>query len=209
MNTVSHKAQTTQSSSLSIDLLRHGQVATPGLFCAPPDEPLGVTGWKQLNHATAKGQWDAILASPSRRCHDFARQLAQRLDTPFIVEERFREMDFGEWVGQTQWALWEQYPEEMQQLWYQPLMFAAPGGELMKEFINRVQAAWATLLQDYTGQHVLVLTHAGVIRVLLAEVLGILYKKTLRFEIAYAQISRIQQNAAGNCSLLAHGLTQA
>jgi len=191
----------------TIELLRHGQVATPGLFCAPPDEPLGVTGWKQLTQATAQGQWDVILASPSRRCHDFARQLAQRLETPFVVEERFREMDFGTWTGQTQQALWAQYPEEIQQLWYQPLMFAAPKGELMKDFVERVHQGWASLRADYTGQRVLVLTHAGVIRVLLAEVLQILYKRTLRFDVGYARASRICIRA-GRASLQAHGLSQ-
>lgn len=203
MNTLvnAHKTPTT------IDLLRHGRVATPGLFCAPPDEPLGVTGWKQLTQATANGQWDAILASPSRRCHDFARQLAQRLDTPFVVEERFREMDFGTWTGQTQQALWAQYPEEIQQLWYQPLMFAAPKGELMKDFVERVHQGWAHLQTDYAGQRILVLTHAGVIRVLLAEVLQILYKRTLRFDIGYARASRICIRAE-RASLQAHGLSQ-
>ncbi len=86
----------------TVDLLRHGQVATPNLFCAPSHEPLGNSGWKQLTLATQPGQWDVVISSPSRRCHDFARLLAQRLACPFVVDPRFGEMDFGDWIGKTQ-----------------------------------------------------------------------------------------------------------
>jgi broad specificity phosphatase PhoE len=193
----------------TIDLLRHGQVATPNLFCAPSHEPLGISGWKQLTLATQHGQWEAIVTSPSRRCHDFARLLAQRVGCPFAVEERFGEMDFGRWVGMTQDDIWAQEPELMQQLWYQPRRFIAPGGEAMEDFITRVHDGWADLQAQYAGQHVLVLTHAGVIRVVLAKVLDILYQKSLRFEVGYAQTTRLKVYPDGVCSVVGHGLPQA
>lgn len=193
----------------TVDLLRHGQVATPNLFCAPHHEPLGNSGWKQMTIATQPGNWQAVITSPSRRCHDFARLLAQRLACPFAVDERFGEMDFGDWVGQTQTTIWEQQPELMQQLWYQPRRFVAPNGEAMEDFITRVQDGWSSLQTDYAGQHVLLLTHAGVMRVILAKVLDVLYQKTLRFEIGYAQLSRVRIYPDGETSLLGHGLPHA
>jgi broad specificity phosphatase PhoE len=193
----------------TIDLLRHGQVATPNLFCAPSHEPLGTSGWKQLTLATQTGRWDAVIASPSRRCHDFARLLAQRLTCPFAVDPRFGEMDFGQWVGKTQDQIWEQDAELMQQLWYQPRRFIAPGGEAMEDFIGRVHEAWAELKADYAGKHILVLTHAGVMRVVLAQVLDVLYQKSLRFEVGYAQITRVRVYPDGISSIVGHGLPRA
>lgn len=193
----------------TVDLLRHGQVATPNLFCAPSHEPLGNSGWKQLTVATQPGRWDAVITSPSRRCHDFARLLAQRLDCPFAVDERLGEMDFGDWIGKTQTQIWEQDAERMQHLWQQPRRFIAPNGEAMENFIARVHYAWEDLQAQYAGQHVLVLTHAGVIRVVLARVLDILYQKSLRFEVGYAQISRVRTYPDGESSLLGHGLPHA
>lgn len=193
----------------TVDLLRHGQVATPNLFCAPSHEPLGNSGWKQLTLATQTGKWDAVITSPSRRCHDFARLLAQRLGCPFVVDARFGEMDFGDWIGKTQTDIWEQDAELMQQLWYQPRRFVAPHGEAMEDFIIRVQQGWDELQTQYAGQQVLLLTHAGVIRVVLARVLDILYQKTLRFEVGYAQMSRIRIYPDGETSLLGHGLPHA
>lgn len=193
----------------TVDLLRHGQVVTPNLFCAPSNEPLGNHGWKQLTLATQAGQWDIVISSPSRRCHDFARLLAQRLGCPFGVDPRFGEMDFGDWIGKSQTDIWEQYPELMQQLWYQPRRFIAPNGEAMEDFIDRVQQAWDELQRSYAGQNILLLTHAGVIRVVLAKVLDILYQRSLRFEVGYAQLTRVRTYPDGETSLVGHGLPHA
>ncbi|WGZ94627.1 MAG: histidine phosphatase family protein [Candidatus Thiothrix putei] len=193
----------------TVDLLRHGQVVTPNLFCAPSNEPLGNHGWKQLTLATQAGQWDIVISSPNRRCHDFARLLAQRLGCPFGVDPRFGEMDFGDWIGKSQSDIWEQYPELMQQLWYQPRRFIAPNGEAMEDFIDRVQQAWDELQRSYAGQNILLLTHAGVIRVVLAKVLDILYQRSLRFEVGYAQLTRVRTYPDGETSLVGHGLPHA
>lgn len=193
----------------TIDLLRHGQVATPNLFCAPSNEPLGNNGWKQLTRATQSGRWDAVITSPTRRCHDFARLLAQRQGCPFTIDERLSEMNFGDWIGKTQAEIWEQDAELMQRLWRQPRRFIAPNGEAMEDFIIRIHTAWDDLQAQYAGQQVLVLTHAGVIRVVLARVLDILYQKSLRFEVGYAQLSRVRVYPDGEASLVGHGLPQA
>lgn len=193
----------------TLDFLRHGQVVTPNLFCAPPLEPLSMSGWKQLTLATQHGQWDAVVSSPTRRCHDFAKLLAQRLRCPFEVNHHISEMDFGDWIGKTQSQIWEESPNLLQRLWQQPRRFHSPRGESMDEFINRVNYAWDDLRIRYNGQHVLVMTHAGVMRVLLARVLDIPYQRTLRFEIDHAQITRVRVYLDGVASLVGHGLPQA
>lgn len=193
----------------TIELLRHGELVTPDLFCAPPKEPVGINGWKQMTLATRDAQWDVVITSPSRRCHDFARQLTQRLNCPLDIDHRFAEMNFGDWIGLKQTDIWEQYPELMQQLWYQPRRFIAPNGEAMEDFITRVKTAWDETLNQYAGQRILLITHAGVIRVLLAQVLDILYQKTLRINVGYAQITRICKYPDGEMSLLGHGLPHA
>lgn len=190
----------------TIDLIRHGQVATPDLFCAPPSEPLSMAGWKNLSKATAAGEWDAVITSPSRRCHDFARLLAKRLACEFCVEPDIAEMDFGTWVGKKRDDLWESEAALLQRLWQQPRRFVAPEGEAMEHFITRVQASWLDLISQHTGKHIMLLTHAGVIRVILSHVLGVLYQKSLGFDIAYAHITRIRVYPDGEYSLVAHGL---
>lgn len=197
-----------KSLPLTIDLLRHGQVATPALFSAPVDEPLGMEGWKQLTLATQHTEWDVIIAPPVRRCHDFARLLAQRLDCEFVVDERFCELDFGEWVGLSQAEISARDPELLKQYYFQPRRFYAPGGESMEFFMDRVHRGWDDLLTAYAGKRVLILTHSGVIRALLGKALDLLYQKTLRFEVGYACFTRFSVYPDGEIVLTGHGLPQ-
>ena len=192
---------------LIIDLLRHGQVATPSLFSAPVEEPLGMDGWKQLTIATQNCHWDAVITPPTRRCHDFARLLSQRLECRFDVDARYCELDFGDWIGLSQQDILARDPELLQQYYFQPRRFHAPGGESMGEFTMRVHAAWDDLLRDYAGQHVLILTQVGVIRTIIAKALGLLYQKALRFEVDYARYSRLVVYPDGEVVLTGHGLT--
>ena len=199
-------AVNTSGEPLIIDLLRHGQVATPSLFSAPVDEPLGMVGWKQMTMATQNTHWDAIISPPTRRCHDFARLLSQRIDCEFVVDKRYCELDFGDWIGLSQQEILQRDPELLQQYYFQPRRFRAPGGESMDEFSWRLQAAWEALCEQYAGKHVLLIVPAGVVRMILSRALDLLYQKTLRFEVDYARFSRFSVYPDGEMVLSGHGL---
>lgn len=126
-------------------------MATTGLFSSSKEEPLGSIGWKQLNHMTQDQQWDAIVTSPSRRCYDFARYLAQRLDCELTLAEGLDELNFGAWVGLTPEQIWERDPDLLQYWYQQPLRFSAPQGESMDRFVQRVRNDWDALRATYQG----------------------------------------------------------
>ncbi|WP_298613534.1 histidine phosphatase family protein [uncultured Thiothrix sp.] len=189
-----------------IDVLRHGRVLTPNLFCAPSTEPLSETGWQQLVAATTEYKPDQILSSPSLRCAQFAKNFSEKCTAPLQLEPRIQEMNFGSWIGKSSQAIWEMDQAGLQQLWSDPLSFTAPQGESMQAFIQRVTEAWAEFTQLYVGQRVLLITHGGVIRVLLARTLGIGYAQTLRFELAYGQAVRFRVYADGTSSVYGLGL---
>lgn len=192
--------------STFIDLLKHGRVATPSLFAAPADEPLGMEGWKQLTLATQQGSWDVIYSSTTRRCHDFARLLAQRLGCEFIPDARLCELNFGAWVGLTQEEIYARDPELLHQYYFQPRRFIAPDGESMDFFMWRVAEVWGELLATHQGKRILILTHTGVIRALIAKALDVLYQKSLRFAVDSACFTRLQIYPDGELMLLAHGV---
>jgi len=54
----------------------------------------------------------------------------------------------------------------------------------------------------HQGASILVLTHAGVIRAILASALGIDYKSTQKFNIQHAKINRLRAYPDGEFSLL-------
>jgi len=189
-----------------IDFLRHGQLATPGLFCAHPDESLSKKGLEDLSAATDNGRWDVIVSSPFQRCRKFAESLAQQKQCELQLDEHFKEMDFGDWTGIKTDTLWQQESKHLQKLWQAPNSFIAPGGESMQAFISRVDQGVQNLLDNYKNSSILLITHAGVIRVILASALEITHQSALRFSIGHASLSRIHYYPDGVCSLYSHGL---
>ena len=186
----------------TIDLVRHGEVRTAGLFCASANEPLSETGWSQLNTLKQHPKWTHIISSPQTRCSEFAALLAQQQNTALCVDKQWREMNFGRWTGQSYQSVWDTDTDLVKQLWETPLSFSAPEGESMHEFIKRAHIAWENLLVHYQSKHILLLTHAGVIRAILAKVLKIDYQSTQKFNVAHGKINRIRCWPDGEVSLL-------
>jgi broad specificity phosphatase PhoE len=64
------------------------------------DDPFSERGWSQMWAAVEEPSgWTHVLSSPMWRCHGFAEAAAERYDLPLVVDERFREMNFGAWEG--------------------------------------------------------------------------------------------------------------
>jgi len=190
----------------TIDLLRHGELKTKGLFCALPDEPLSEQGWKNLYKTTNGKTWDVIISSDFERCQSFAKNLAsQQAQAELIISEQFQEMDFGRWAGIPAKNIWQQEQKELDLLWSNPNAFIAPNGESIKSFNKRVGEAFNYNLTLHQGKSILIITHSGVIRSILATALEISNKSILKFNIDYAQITRLHQYADGEFSLQSFG----
>ncbi|MEE9445608.1 MAG: histidine phosphatase family protein [Cocleimonas sp.] len=185
-----------------LDLLRHGELETKGLFCAMPDEPLSEKGMQDLINITKNKQWDVLVSSPYARCRSFVITLNKELGGNSIsYNNAFQEMDFGRWMGVSAKQLWEDEPEKLSQLWKAPQDFIAPDGESMKDFKKRVERAVKELVNKHENQSILLVTHAGVIRSILSMVLAISPVSVLKFNIAYAQMIRLHCYSDGQFSL--------
>lgn len=187
-----------------VDLLRHGEPVGGQRFRGRLDDPLSETGWAQMTAAIGEAPpWQGIITSPLRRCADFARELAGQHDLPLHIEPRWQEINFGAWEGLTVNDLWQSVPEQIAAYWQDPTQFTPPQAEPLQALQARVIAAWQALLPSLQpGSHWLVITHGGVIRVLLAHVLGLPLQYCLRLEIGLAQVSRIRlQTAPGTAPI--------
>ncbi len=104
-----------------------------------------------------------IFTSPARR----ARDLAARLNTQTIVDDRLQELDFGDWEGRR----WRDLEREAIDAWDQGLPDSAPpNGETLTAMADRC-AAWLKSLKP-SESPVLAVTHAGPIRVIRAILNG-------------------------------------
>ena len=191
----------------TIDLLRHGEAA-PGLCLgAEFDAPLTKTGWSQMRTVLAWKQppWDGVVSSPLLRCAAFAEELAGLYGLPLKLDPRLRELGFGAWEGRSWSALYRQEGEHLIDFQNNPGFNPAPGGEHYADFEGRVNAAWGDLLDMAQGNHWLVVTHAGVLRVILRRVLGFPVERLFSLHVPYAGLTRIEQKGEHPTRLVFHG----
>ncbi len=179
-----------------IDLLRHGEPEGGVLIRGWQDDPLSETGWRQMREAVAGASpWQRIIASPLVRCSAFADELGGRLGIPVSREERLRELGFGAWEGRDPAELYREDPRAVEGFWADPTANPPPDGEPFDRFRERVTGALAEIAASHRGEHLLLVIHGGVIRMLVAHVLGMPDANLFRIEVPYAAASRIQVEA--------------
>ena len=158
-----------------ITVLRHGEVeGAPHVFRGRSDPVLSANGLQQMQFALrsfADTRFDSIATSPLARCRAFADNLAS--ETVPVVLNDFREMDFGDWEGKTPQAARALTPELFERFRSNPEGLSPPSGEPFDVFRKRVASAFRQWLGNADGGHRLLVTHAGVMRVLLIEHLGL------------------------------------
>lgn len=199
-----------------VDLIRHGEVDGGRCFRGRRDDPLSKAGWAQLEAATGiersvegapKGAagatpWDRILCSPAARCAHFADRLGTRVGLTVERVDALWERDYGEWEGLRA----DEIPlEALSRFWSDPRTYDPPGSEAFAAFRARVIDGWQRILSG-GGEHLLLITHGGVIRVILGELLGIPDERLILLEVPTACRSRLRlPTRGGRPSLMSHG----
>ena len=160
-------------STTLIDLIRHGEPVGGRRYRGDgADDPLSEKGWQQMWCAVGdQAPWSRVISSPMQRCHAFAQAMEQRYQLPIEVDRRFREVGLGSWEGRTPDDVIERNEAEYQAFYDDPLRNRPEGSEPLDEFGQRVAEALDAACHRHTGEHVLVVAHAGVIRAALGHVL--------------------------------------
>ncbi|MEW5703557.1 MAG: alpha-ribazole phosphatase [Pseudomonadota bacterium] len=172
-----------------IDLLRHGETQGGACFRGSTDDPLTDTGLDQMRSSTNGNHgWDQVITSPLERCASFAKAFARQRSLPITFDKRIQEMHFGAWEGHTAAELAAKDPDALARFWSNPDGYPPPGGEPLAQFQARVLAAWNSITHRHNGQHVLVVTHGGVIRVLLCHAQQRPIGKLLEIEVKHGAL---------------------
>lgn len=186
----------------TIDLIRHGEPVGGKKYRGQIDDPLSEKGWSQMREAVADYcPWDAIVSSSLSRCSDFAEELSLRHKRPLHIDERLMEIGFGDWEGRTASELMEQQPDILMKFWSDPMNNTPPGAETLIEFRDRVIAAWNDILLTHVNKHVLLVGHAGMMRMIIRHVLDMPLDKMFRIQVGNASITRIQIDGVGDEAL--------
>ena len=187
-----------------ITLVRHGYTGDSwkGRYIGSTDVPLSVQGKKEAHKVARKFRKIKALGlvSPLVR----ARQTAEIIQTvsgiPFAVEEDLRETDFGEWEKLNFEEIHKLAPRLVKQWAKFDSDFSFPGGESVSGYEKRMKRVAQILLKS-NAENVLVVTHGGVVRGLVCELLRIPLKHSLQFQIKNCSVTQIQISQ-GYASLL-------
>lgn len=156
-----------------LGFLRHGEVAGAAhVYRGHSDAPLSPRGLEQMHAALAAlPEWGAIVSSPAQRCLNFAREVAAERRIDCTVDPDWRELDFGTWEGLSPADAAARDAEAHAAFVRDPRRHRPPGGETLDALDARVGAA-LTRLGASARTSTLVVTHAGAMRAVLAQVLG-------------------------------------
>jgi broad specificity phosphatase PhoE len=103
------------------------------------------------------------------------------------VDERFVELDYGEWDQQPIGAL----PPGSWEAWQADLGFAPPGGESLRAVGLRVREALDELTEVARTSKVVVVTHVSPLKAGVAWALGVGDEIAWRLFVSPASVSRI------------------
>ncbi len=176
-----------------IDLIRHGEPQGGARYRGHRiDDPLSEKGWAQMWAAIGSASpWQQIITSPLQRCQAFADALAKKLGLPVQVDERFREVGFGDWEGLTKQQVQARSQSEYNDFYRDPVNSRPQGAEALDRFMLRTSQALDEAIRNYQGRHILIVAHAGVIRSLVSYTLGGSADAMYRINVANAGMTRI------------------
>ncbi|MCX7100601.1 MAG: alpha-ribazole phosphatase family protein [Methylobacter sp.] len=155
---------------MDIYLIRHTQtIADPGLCYGQSDIALAPNFAEEMGVVHDKlpefGEDCQVYCSPLTRC----LQLAHTFSDAVTTDQRLLELNFGEWES----TRFDDIDADALQHWTSNYVTAAPPkGENFEDLYQRTGDFWQELLASKAEQ-VLVITHAGVIRALLARALNL------------------------------------
>lgn len=179
-----------------VTVLRHGEVmGRSHIYRGSLDDPMSESGGARvrvLADRLGMPAFDRVASSPLVRCRDFAASYARERALPLDVLDAMREMHFGAWEGLSPDEAAGQFPELHKLFRASAGKVGPPDGESVTELHVRVRQGWESWLADAAGGHRLLVTHAGVMRALLMELIGLdpahVYRVSLP-EAAHFQVS--------------------
>ena len=157
-------------------LVRHSTCEGNGRFQGQRDVPLTAVGRKQITglaRRLAPYPIRAIYSSDLLRARQTADPVAEKLGLPVDTRAGLREMDFGCWQGLSWRQITRRFPKDASS-WVQRFPHhAIAGAERFSDFKKRVDGEVNRIVRANKRRCVLVVTHGGVIRIILAGALGI------------------------------------
>ncbi len=180
-------------------LLRHAQSEynEKGIFQGRLDSdltPLGFVQARLVAQELSDKGIDIIYSSPQRRAYKTALAVADVLGLEVIVDERIREMSFGEYEGRHFWRLMEEEGELLRAWLSNPVENPLPTQEDMESFKNRVESFLMDILQE-RHTSILIVAHGGTLHAIVCLSLGLGLENLWNIHMDNTGITHLRYNS--------------
>ncbi len=183
-------------------LVRHGdtELNSAERYWGRSDIKLSAAGLRQaerLCERLAAERIDTIYSSDLRRALVTAEIIASRHRLRVITYAELREINFGQLEGLTFGEISQLYPKVVK-LWVERSpKLKYPGGESLAELNHRVSNFTGRLEKHAEEEAVLIVSHSGVLRTLICQLLGMGPRYRWQFRLALASLSIVETHQGG------------
>lgn len=172
-----------------VDLIRHGEPIGGRLYRGNQDDALTQRGWRQMLDVTQNKKWDFIASSPLIRCCEFAKYLSHTQHIPHQIFNDFAELGFGDWQGRSAEDIGI---KTVAQFKTNPIAYPPPNAENLYNFQTRVLTSLQNISSHHRHKSVLIIAHAGVIRVIKSHFLNLPIEQMFKMKILPAAYERFE-----------------
>ncbi|MBM4207219.1 MAG: alpha-ribazole phosphatase [Gammaproteobacteria bacterium] len=175
---------------MDIFLIRHTKTAAiNGLCYGQTDVALADTFIEEtqavVNKLASLSNGCLIYSSPLSRC----LRLAETFRRPVVVDQRLREVNFGDWEG----IRFDEIDQQTLRHWTEHFVTQPPpNGECFNDLCQRVGVFWDELIAAQPAKQVILITHAGVIRALLAHVLQLPPRNAFSMQVDAGSVHKLR-----------------
>ncbi len=175
-----------------IYLVRHGETNWNRelRYQGQRDIPLNEEGCRQgkcIADYLAIEKIETVYTSPLARARKTAALIAEKHHLELCVEHGLMEIDFGEWEGRSYNELKKEEQDFAQRWFYNPDTITIPGGESYSDFKERVLKGYGRI--RHGDKNIAIVSHAGVIRVIVATLLDMPAVNITRLKLSPASLT--------------------
>ncbi|MCS6790753.1 MAG: histidine phosphatase family protein [Bacteroidia bacterium] len=141
--------------------------------------------------------FQVVVSSPAARAQETA-EIIRAPSVPLLTLPEFHEINWGSWEGYARSEAEPLLAEQRRRWTAGDSGWKPPHGESLQEIIDRITTGLAQIITSYQTGSLLIVSHGGLLRVILCYLLGYPWAETHRFYHQEAQLSWLVRIPAGH-----------
>lgn len=173
----------------NIYLIRHTEIYNPNKLCfGQSDMPLEenfTVHFDWLKERLSMNENMVYYSSPLRRCNKLSSYLS---DDNFTIDYRLTDLNYGSWEMKE----WTEIPAKEVDAWNADFVnYKIKNGETFLELYDRSVDFYEEITSNTHSKNIVVITHANVIRSIVAYILEFPLEKVYNLKIDYAGVTKL------------------